>query len=493
MESATGLSIIRRVMAFTMAAAIGLLSEGPLAQQVVPLDALNTPNDEVLLGWDGSDLFYRSIPRTSDTVKAGDWFLSPGQEYAATPAEGWASFDQGQPMNLRAWSAADWPGIGEVQHVTIDAERGVLVLSALQPTGDFDLFMAQRSGGAWSNPLPLSGLNTPADEVFPNFDNGALLFASNGHPGQGGFDVYQSDRRSHYAECTGLEEGVNTAGDELAAVPAGVHADHGYYVSAVRMGGGGVDLYWAGAMAKEGNERMKELAVEVVYRRSPVEAALFEIHDRAGALVLRQPTNAQGRLVLGALALDAALEVQVSMESGRAIPDGATCHVYERCGRADCGEPHWPGWKRVRSYRIVGGAAFVFDLLPLDALERWPRPSGQDAARWRGDVPTCRVKFATAEFTLSGTAERQLERWLGELNWATQGGYFEVHGFTDAQGEVVRNQVLSEQRAEETARVLELAGVAPSRIHWSGHGVASEGADEADRRRVEVRWLAAAD
>ena len=77
MESATGLSIIRRVMAFTMAAAIGLLSDGPRAQQVVPLDALNTPNDEVLLGWDGSDLFYRSIPRTSDTVKAGDWFLSP--------------------------------------------------------------------------------------------------------------------------------------------------------------------------------------------------------------------------------------------------------------------------------------------------------------------------------------------------------------------------------------------------------------------------------
>ena len=76
MESATGLSIIRRVIAFTMAAAIGLLSDGPRAQQVVPLDALNSPNDEVLLGWDGSDLFYRSIPRTSDTVKAGDWFLS---------------------------------------------------------------------------------------------------------------------------------------------------------------------------------------------------------------------------------------------------------------------------------------------------------------------------------------------------------------------------------------------------------------------------------
>ena len=159
MESATSLRVIRRFMAFTMVAAIGLLSDDPRAQNVVPLDALNTLHDEVLLGWDGRDLFYRSIPRTSDTVKAGDWFLSPGQEYSATPARGWASFEAGQPMNLRAWSAADWPGMSEIQHVTIDADRGVLILSALQPEGDFDLFMAQRSGSTWSEPMPLAGLN----------------------------------------------------------------------------------------------------------------------------------------------------------------------------------------------------------------------------------------------------------------------------------------------------------------------------------------------
>ena len=246
-------------------------------------------------------------------------------------------------------------------------------------------------------------------------------------------------------------------------------------------------------MADEGADRKKELAVEVVYRRAPVESALFEIRDRAGALVVRRSTDGQGRLVLGALALDAALEVQVSMKSGRAIPDGAICHVYERCGRADCGEAHWPGWRRVRSYRIEGGAAFVFDLLPLDALERWPRPSDEDAARWQSDVPMCRVKFATAEYTLRSSAEQQLTQWLDGLNWTTQSGHFEVRGYTDAQGEVVRNQVLSEQRAEQTARMLQRAGVQPSQIQWSGHGVASEGDNEADRRRVEVRWVAAAD
>ncbi|MBO75487.1 MAG: hypothetical protein CMD33_09465, partial [Flavobacteriales bacterium] len=134
---------------------------------------------------------------------------------------------------------------------------------------------------------------------------------------------------------------------------------------------------------------------------------------------------------------------------------------------------------------------FVFDLLPLDALERWPRPSAQDAALWRGDFPSCKVNFATAEFTLSKTVEMQILQWLEGLNWSVNGGYFEVRGFTDSQGEVVRNQVLSEQRAEETARVLVRLGVKSSRIKWSGHGVAYEGTTEADQRRVEVRWVEA--
>ena len=70
------------------------------------------------------------LPQHSAVFRYGEsrrLVLSPGQEFSAAPSHGWVSFDKGQPMNLRAWSAADWPGIGEVQHVTIDAERGVLV------------------------------------------------------------------------------------------------------------------------------------------------------------------------------------------------------------------------------------------------------------------------------------------------------------------------------------------------------------------------------
>lgn len=477
---------------FIAASTVGMLhttaAQSPVG--IVALDALNTPNDEVLLGWDGFSLYYRSIPRSSDTVKSGTWFLTPGQEYAAAAKQGWTEFASPQPMDLRAWSTAEWPGIGEIQHVAIDAGRGVLVLSALEPSGDFDLYIAQRSGDGWGLPMPLDGLNTSADEVFPNFDDGALLFASNGHPGLGGFDVFRSERRTHFAACEPLPRGVNTAGDELAAVPVGAGGGNGYYVSAVRMGGRGVDLWWSGAEPDEQTApAAKALAVELVHRRQPVARAAFDVRERGGQWVMRKQTDALGRLELGEVALDASLEVSVTMGDGSPIPDGAICHVFERCSSPGCGEAHWPGWKRVRSYRIAGGKAFVFDLLPLDALRRWPRPSGEDGALWESDAAAWAAFFPTSGAALQTGQRTALAAWVDQVNWREERGYFDVRGYTDARGEAVKNQLLSEARAEEVMHSLLALEVPLDRVKWSGHGVALEGVDEAGRRRVEVRWV----
>lgn len=470
---------------------IGLAGAAQEGIALEPLASLNTPNDEVILGWDGHSLFFRSIPRASDTVKSGDWFLARGQEYAAALQGGCTEFAPAAPMNLRAWSAADWPGIGPIQHVAIDAERGVLVLSAQQPAGDFDLFMAQRDGSSWTVPVALSGLNTAKDEVFPNFEQGSLLFASNGRDGRGGFDVFQSARSAHFKSCNPLPDGVNTSGDELAAVPVNNAADGGYFVSAVRMNSSGVDLWWARPLRTDSEPRAKALAVELVHRREPVQGARFQVKQRSGAVLVQKTTDKRGRLELGAVALDAALEVTVSMVDGRReLADGTICHVYERCSDASCGGGHWPGWKRVRSYRIEGGEAFVFDLLPLDALDRWPKPSNIDGAAWHIDAPTWVAYFPTAASEFDARFEADLDQWLGMCNWQESQGHFEVVGFTDAQGEVVRNQVLSEQRAASTAAALQRWGVPEGRIKWSGSGIAPKTGSERERRRVEVRWVA---
>lgn len=52
-----------------------------------------------------------------------------------------------------------------------------------------------RKADTWSKPINMEALNTPSDELFPTFAlNGDLLFASNGHAGLGGLDIFRASK-----------------------------------------------------------------------------------------------------------------------------------------------------------------------------------------------------------------------------------------------------------------------------------------------------------
>lgn len=60
--------------------------------------------------------------------------------------------------------------------------------------GETDLYKSEWHDGAWGNPINLGeSVNTAGKEMFPYMDTeGILYFASNGHPGIGGLDIYAS-------------------------------------------------------------------------------------------------------------------------------------------------------------------------------------------------------------------------------------------------------------------------------------------------------------
>lgn len=197
----------------------------------------------------------------------------------------------------------------------------------------------------------------------------------------------------------------------------------------------------------------------------------------------------QGRVELGSLKLDAAVEVTLERIDGSNLAEGTVCHVFERCPEGQCLDSYWSGWKRVRSYRIEGGKAFVFDLLPLDALSRWPRPSAHDAAALELDGTTKHVFFSSSEFNLSNAEQSALCDWLIEQGWTEEvEGSFQVRGFTDTRGEAVSNHILSEQRARAVVIALQACGVSEEKVDWSGFGEDSKATDPRLARRVDVVW-----
>jgi len=87
------------------------------------------------------------------------------------------------------------PAASEVQKYTLFPDGDRIIYSAQGIDGSFDLFEITREAGTqWSAPVSLDGINTSGDEIFPfvSSDGRTLWFASDGHPGIGGFDLFVS-------------------------------------------------------------------------------------------------------------------------------------------------------------------------------------------------------------------------------------------------------------------------------------------------------------
>ncbi len=85
-----------------------------------------------------------------------------------------------------------------VGHPTICATGDTLYFVSDAPGGfgGKDIWMAELDGNEWGNPQNLGErINTSADEMYPCIHpDGSLFFASNGHPGYGGLDIFKAVR-----------------------------------------------------------------------------------------------------------------------------------------------------------------------------------------------------------------------------------------------------------------------------------------------------------
>ena len=84
--------------------------------------------------------------------------------------------------------------------------------------GGFDIYYATLEGeGAYRNPVNLGEvINTAGDEATPFYIDGRLYFSSSGHPGIGGYDVFESVwDGTAWSKPQNLGKGVNSSVDDL--------------------------------------------------------------------------------------------------------------------------------------------------------------------------------------------------------------------------------------------------------------------------------------
>lgn len=113
--------------------------------------------------------------------------------------------------------------------------------------GGTDIYVSTKSEkGEWSTPENLGKtINTEGNEMFPFFDekHQQLSFASDGHFGMGGLDIFECSKvNSNWGEVENLGNPINTRFDDYSLITNG-DSGKGYFSSNRSNGSGSDDIY----------------------------------------------------------------------------------------------------------------------------------------------------------------------------------------------------------------------------------------------------------
>lgn len=444
-----------------LTAALALVMAMRVHAQAVPQTGWSGDSHVVVLGLD-SDRVYLGVSRpgvTLDQALRESWTV-----HSAPRTGGEMSREQLRPRNVEAWEE-----LQDIQHVAMHPRGRKALISARRHGGDFDVFLSHRTpsrvpGGrdVWSSPLPLDGLNSEADDVFPQWQGQDISFASNR---SGTFHLFQARAALQYlrAEPHPLE----VAGEVLSAVTAGP------------------GFTWVARRLSE------DQAVEVVRvswpepERPLAEGWALCMGGAVGQVTVRE---VESRAKIRTLTLD-----EQGCVSLRGLPSGQAWTLAWEGGDADVtamAEVISPDGKVVRRYALNPENGFAFVLLPLDvvgALENMGSPDGSD---W----PTSTLAILSYERgvpTPTSDSWQVFQGWAKDLQRHSDQGILLVTGHTDASGTDDLNAALSLARAEYVATQLRALLKWPQeRVEVEALGSASPlGNDPAQNRRVEVRWV----
>jgi outer membrane protein OmpA-like peptidoglycan-associated protein len=184
-----------------------------------------------------------------------------------------------------------------IGHPAVSPDGNSLVFASDMPGGQggTDLYMASiESDGTLGTPVNLGPkINTANNELFPWYNQDKqLFFASNGHPGLGGFDLFVTEIREGKEPFTpmNLQSPINSASDDIAIA---FHADmQGYFSSNRRKGND--DIYRFTQLRPIVFKVIMSGTVTDVNTNDTLKDAELSIVNAQGSLVATVTTDGKG-------------------------------------------------------------------------------------------------------------------------------------------------------------------------------------------------------
>jgi outer membrane protein OmpA-like peptidoglycan-associated protein len=185
-----------------------------------------------------------------------------------------------------------------VGHPAISEDGKWLFFASDMPGGfgGADLYVSQIADDGTISPAKNLGseINTAANDMFPSFSNGVLYFASDGHFGWGGLDVYESKFYGNmkFSEPRNLGAPVNSNKDDFAYIVDSTD-NFGYFSSNRNSGKGGDDIYYF-TKAKAPCDQFISGRVINSKSKAPIADASVKAYNMFGDEITEATTKSDG-------------------------------------------------------------------------------------------------------------------------------------------------------------------------------------------------------
>ncbi|TVZ09506.1 outer membrane protein OmpA-like peptidoglycan-associated protein [Cellulophaga sp. RHA_52] len=333
-----------------------------------------------------------------------------------------------------------------VAHPALSPDETKLYFASDMPgtRGMSDLFVVDIiADGTFSAPRNLGNkINTESRETFPFVSkNNILYFASDGHPGLGGLDIFATQITNNFNDSYILNIGkpVNSKQDDFSLI-FDEDTQKGFFASN-RDGGKGYDDIYSFIQTKELNlncyNTINGTAVNLKTGASIADAAI-QVKDKENTLVFETKTDTKGNFTLNDICWD---DTYTLLGEKIEFEQGTTSFTMERN----------------KELKPV--------IVKLNPIKR-AAPIGTDLTKY--------LKLDPIYFDL----DKSFIRIDGQITMQQVFAYLkeypevviEVRSHTDARATNEYNLALSNRRAKETVKYLLDNGIAPERVSGKGFG-----------------------
>lgn len=328
-----------------------------------------------------------------------------------------------------------------IGHPTLTADELTIIFSSDMPggMGGKDLWIAtrQKKNDKFGKPRNLGApVNTEGNEVFPFLRNDTILyFASDGHPGLGGLDIFKSlinrenDKKSTWLPPLNMGIPINSPYDDFGITFHPEAYEEGFFASNRKGGRGGDDVY---SFSAEPVLFTLQGIVKDEQTMQFIQGALVEMKrsDKAG---FKSSSTARGTY---------------SFNKNQMKPN----YDYELTVKAD-GYFTKTGQTTTKGYENSRDLVLDFMLTPIP----------------KKPIVLPEILYDLGKWDLKPQYQDSLQGLITTLE-ANPTTIIELAAHTDARDSEERNDVLSQKRAQSVVDYLILRGIDPDRLVAKGYG-----------------------